>query len=1002
MADSSEIGRYGTLRLLKRHAKEDTTIAVFPIDDEEVTFGRNQQCSLRLYYDYVSELHCTLSISEDRKAFLTVHGTNGVKVDGCEVKPPTVQGAFPTTVPLTNGSEIEIHKKRFRFEYPPKEMRPALLATPRHIKSRRSLRMSMIRSAQVFTPRSSADITPIRSRRGSIKDNADWEALKSPIRVSSSGNDDREMMLLEGTGDDAVVVEEEKDLIILEHVDEPEHAEVPSTPSRPPRAPRTPGRAVAFALPSSSSSSARSSVAEEPVRVVQKPPQTPNRRKSVSSLHRAVVLRSAQRVHLERQRQRQLQRYEDEQEEEEVELAVSPERELGPFQLENEDNDQEDGDEESDEEDAGSGSPTRSSPGPLGVIRAGINMVKRLTIDRIKPEEVPLPQDDENSEDDEEEREAEDYEADDDTVQTQTPVRRNFGPFMTPQVVSKTAQRIPVDVRPRASVAHGDASFFSGARRVPVIDSWVNQVVVPELEKERQDPRPKITAEERRAIIQRRKSAVQTPITLPKPAPRELPSHISDDDSDDDTEKMLAKMRQKLDTVEQKTEERKKRLSLASPQKAPGDFSLLATPSAQTARKSLAFRMAEESLKKQEASASTNGDENLVRVNIARISRTPRFDGMRDMFKQPSVEPKTPSFTGLKKLFDGERPTIPKTPAFTGVREMFRTQPAVMDTPRMSFDEIFTEQDEDDYEHDADRSTEQIDDDTVSSMDRLSVKDDDEVEKPEKGVHEVPSIETEDVEDDLKVEPTPAPRHGRRVAKKTPESQSVKMEQSGSKGATRISRRQPSATPSEEPKKTSRNRTRKATTVEEPEAEVKLPSKGRARRAKSEQIEDEAMEIDEAEVEEAPAPKPRRGRVAKTPQTQQTEEPATSAPRTRRMKVEPSSDVDELALTAPPKPTRQKRGTKAKAAESENSINEQEVHPEVEETPVPTTKARASRKGAKKTPIIHEIEEEDKENSEDPAVQVVAKAATRTSRKTPISTMKETVDVPARRTRSRK
>jgi FHA domain len=66
MTDSSEIGRYGTLRLLKRH-EPDTTVAFFPIDDEEVTFGRSKQCSVRLYYDCVSELHCTLQFSEQRK-----------------------------------------------------------------------------------------------------------------------------------------------------------------------------------------------------------------------------------------------------------------------------------------------------------------------------------------------------------------------------------------------------------------------------------------------------------------------------------------------------------------------------------------------------------------------------------------------------------------------------------------------------------------------------------------------------------------------------------------------------------------------------------------------------------------------------------------------------------------------------------------------------------------------------------------------------------------------
>ena len=60
-------------------------------------------------------------------------------------------------------------------------------------------------------------------------------------------------------------------------------------------------------------------------------------------------------------------------------------------------------------------------------------MVRRLTLDRLRPEQVPLPEDDESSEDDGDERE--DYEADEDTVQTQTPVRRNLVSFIGPLVV---------------------------------------------------------------------------------------------------------------------------------------------------------------------------------------------------------------------------------------------------------------------------------------------------------------------------------------------------------------------------------------------------------------------------------------------------------------------------------------------------------------------------------------------------------------------------------------
>jgi hypothetical protein len=160
-----------------------------------------------------------LTIRHQQQAFLLVQGTNGLLVDGCQVN-PSASGSGPTTVPLTNGSEIEIYKKRFKFEYPPKEIRAALLATPRHGSSRRSLRMSLIRSAQVITPVSSPSNMHRTPRRGSIKDNVQWEALRSPVKVPGNNNDTQEMMLLDGQGDDVVVVAEERDLIIIEQVDD--------------------------------------------------------------------------------------------------------------------------------------------------------------------------------------------------------------------------------------------------------------------------------------------------------------------------------------------------------------------------------------------------------------------------------------------------------------------------------------------------------------------------------------------------------------------------------------------------------------------------------------------------------------------------------------------------------------------------------------------------------------------------------------------------------------
>jgi pSer/pThr/pTyr-binding forkhead associated (FHA) protein len=137
---------------MKRN-EPNTAITAFGIDTEELTFGRDPTCSVRLYYPDVSLVHCKV-VFEERKvriygfftrshsvdfcfseyfqAYLVVLGTNGLLVDGCKVyangSPSHV--ATPTTIPLSNNSEFEIHGKRFRFSYPPKELRAALMATP--------------------------------------------------------------------------------------------------------------------------------------------------------------------------------------------------------------------------------------------------------------------------------------------------------------------------------------------------------------------------------------------------------------------------------------------------------------------------------------------------------------------------------------------------------------------------------------------------------------------------------------------------------------------------------------------------------------------------------------------------------------------------------------------------------------------------------------------------------------------------------------------------------
>ena len=63
--DSSYVGRYGTLSLMKKDGS-DIPIAHYPIDDEEITIGRDPNCSVRLYYDTIGKLHCKVTF-EDTK-----------------------------------------------------------------------------------------------------------------------------------------------------------------------------------------------------------------------------------------------------------------------------------------------------------------------------------------------------------------------------------------------------------------------------------------------------------------------------------------------------------------------------------------------------------------------------------------------------------------------------------------------------------------------------------------------------------------------------------------------------------------------------------------------------------------------------------------------------------------------------------------------------------------------------------------------------------------------
>jgi len=261
------------------------------------------------------------------QAFIEVIGVHGLLVDECQVFPAST--TTHPTVPLTNNSELEISKKRFRFEYPPKALRPVLAFTPPpHVSQsarKRVLRLSMIQSAQVFTPRPDPD------------PHVNLRILQTPIRLNSSpskhvhhtpgqaqaGQQQEEygtpFRLVEGNCPQ--VVEEEQDLVILEEVDAPEHISQ-ATPhgmkagvaqsgfinpvQSPMHAPQMAGPNPAPAFPLAPSHQLQQF-------------QTPRRRPGRPSLHRAVLIRSAQRAVMRMEMEK-----EQEQEEREVEEHVMP------------------------------------------------------------------------------------------------------------------------------------------------------------------------------------------------------------------------------------------------------------------------------------------------------------------------------------------------------------------------------------------------------------------------------------------------------------------------------------------------------------------------------------------------------------------------------------------------------------------------------------------------------------------------------------------------------
>ncbi|KAH8101695.1 hypothetical protein BXZ70DRAFT_931561 [Cristinia sonorae] len=728
--DSSEIGRYGTLHLMKR-LDPNAFAASYPIDEEEITIGRDTNCSIRLYYDTVSMLHCKI-IFRERKAFVEVLGTNGLLVDGCPVFPANSPSANHVTVPLSNNSTIEIHKKCFRFCYPPKELRPMLIATPPRYQDpvngkhrRRTLRMSMIQSAQVFSPGPSEDPrenlrilkTPLKTpffapsepsplKRGAIPDPEDEDAEEEDIVLVETNH--------------PKVTEEDKDLVILEHVEIDENARAPGTPRQ-----AQSRQMVQYPI-------------AQPVQPSPQVPRTPRRRmQSRNSLHRAVLIRSAQRT----ARKIELEA-EEEEEVEEVEETIQP---VEMDDVEEVDEDEEGGDEDHAQPPASgwrksleavSGAlawPFRSSSVPRDVEEGEEDTGEEAHegdehYDEFMEEEneQPLQEDNEEAYDDEDEGTHE-YHDDNDDMEPQpgpsqpqdTSHAPPLGNFMSPQV-----PRISRD-HARYSVG-GFTTGGVGPRRVKLVDPWkINDLVVPLKEEPKEEAvanpftsptkRERITEEERKAILERRRSALNTPDTFtpglgplatrrsvsPTKALAPLPAlnltqtihEVKDEeDTEEDTAVMLARMKQMVDSVK-KRQSTGPRPSLGvglTPRK-PGQFSLFAagadlTSPRKSSNSSITPSQSIEDVDMEDRTdesdnpffqKDTSMDEQAPQASSSRTTLdsttigTPKFTGMREMFKEAVQEMQTPRLDGMRELFRPERVQV--TPAYEGVGQMLAT-----------------------------------------------------------------------------------------------------------------------------------------------------------------------------------------------------------------------------------------------------------------------------------------------------------------------------------------
>lgn len=271
--------------------------------------------------------------------------------------------------------------------------------------------------------------------------------------------------------------------------------------------------------------------------------------------------------------------------------------------------------------------------------------------------------------------------------------------------------------------------------------------------------KPEVTEEERKAIIERRKSAAQfsepdfahvpglgsrrssalPPVMPPSPF-KAIRENI---DEGEDTKSVMKKMEESLDNMRRKSLANigmgrpsmgagRGRGTLESPPKPKSEFSLLSSPTKVPAfqlfvgstNKSLRF---DEALIEEPEGEEADGDnvpdafadaeecgvendEN--KEPISRYPETPRLGDIRHMFSKVQAEAgiTTPAVRGVRELFKVEKdnPRAPRTPRMSSVRKLFiekKTPP----TPRFDgIEEMMHIEEEQDAEEEEDMCTEEV------------------------------------------------------------------------------------------------------------------------------------------------------------------------------------------------------------------------------------------------------------------------------------------------------